>query len=58
LNFTQQRKEKNSREKQDNKSQKTCYLCGKSNHFARDYQLRNLINCRQINVMLKEIFDC
>jgi len=37
LDFTQQRKEKNSKEKQDNKFQKTCYSCGKSSHFARDY---------------------
>ncbi len=36
LNFTQRRKEKNSKKKQDNKFQKTCYLCDKSNYFARD----------------------
>jgi len=36
LNFIQRRKEKNFREKQDNKFQKTCYLCDKLNHFARD----------------------
>ena len=29
----------------------------KLGHFARDYQLRNLINRRQINVMLREIFN-
>ncbi len=57
LNFIQRRKEKNFKEKQNNKSQKTCYLCGKSSHFARDYRLRNLINRRQINVILREIFD-
>ncbi len=57
LNFIQRRKKKNFRRKQDNKSQKTCYLCGKSNHFARDYRLRNLMNRRQINVILREIFN-
>ncbi len=38
LDFTQQRKEKNSKEKQSNKFQKTCYLCDKLSHFTRDYQ--------------------
>ncbi len=57
LNFTQRRKEKNSRGKQNNKFQKTYYLCGKSSHFARDCRLRNLITPRQINAMLREILD-
>ncbi len=57
LNFTQQYKKKNSREKQNNKFQKTYYLYSKPNYFARDCRLQNLINCRQINTILKEIFD-
>ena len=57
LNFTQRRKKKNSREKQNNKSQKTYYSCDKSSHFARDCQSRNLINRRQINAMLREILN-
>jgi len=56
LDSTQYCKEKNSREKQDNKS-KTCYSCGKSSHFAKDCRSKNLIISRQINAMLREILN-
>ncbi len=57
LNFTQQYKKKNFRKKQNNKSQKIYYLYSKPNYFARDCRLQNLINCRQINTILKKIFN-
>jgi len=56
LDSTQYCKEKNSREKQDNKL-KTCYSGGKSSHFARDCRSKNLIIPRQINAMLRKIFN-
>ncbi len=34
-----------------------CYLYNKSDYFARDCRLQNLIDCRQINTILKEIFN-
>jgi len=57
LDFIQRRKEKNFRKKQNNKFQKTSYLCDKLNHFARDFRSHNLINRQQINAMLREILD-
>jgi hypothetical protein len=56
LNSIQYRKEKNSRGKQNSKL-KTCYSCDKPNHFARDCRSKNLIIPRQINAMLREIFN-
>ena len=57
LNFIQQRKKKNQKEKQNNKNSKTYYLYNKSDYFARDCCLKNLIILQQINTILKEIFD-
>ncbi len=34
-----------------------CYLYNKLNYFAKNCRLQNLINCRQINTILKKIFD-
>ncbi len=34
-----------------------CYLYNKSNYFARDCHLQNLINCQQINIILREILN-
>ena len=34
-----------------------CYLYSKSNYFAKNCRLQNLIDCRQINTILKKIFN-
>ncbi len=34
-----------------------CYLYNKSSYFVKDCRLQNLINCRQINTILREILD-
>ena len=57
LNFTQRRKKKNFREKQDNKNLKMCYTCDKSSCFVKDCRLKNLMILRQINVILREILN-
>ena len=31
-----------------------CYSCGKSDHFTRDYQSKNMMQQQQINAMLRE----
>jgi len=33
------------------------YLYNKLNYFARDCRSQNLIDCRQINTILKKIFN-
>ena len=53
LNFTQRRKEKNSKEKQNNKN-KTCYSCDKINHFSKDCRSKKLMSQRQINATLRK----
>jgi len=34
-----------------------CYLYNKSSYFAKDCRLQNLINRRQINIILREIYN-
>ena len=50
LNFIQRSKKKNLKKKNN---EKKCYLCDKLNHFAKKYQLKNMMSCRQINTLLK-----
>ena len=58
LNFTQCKKRKSFRNKQqNNKNSKKCYACDKSNHFVRNCRLKILMSQRQINVTLKIIFE-
>ena len=52
LNFTQRRKEKNSKEKQNNKN-KACFSYDKLNYFSRNCRSKKLMFQRQINVTLK-----
>ena len=48
INFTEHRKEKNSKNEQEKKfkDDKKCYNCDKKNHFARDCQSKNKKNRR------------
>ena len=59
LNFTIRfNKEKNLKVKRSNmKKDKTCYSCGKSSHFVKDYRSRRMMFQRQINFMLKKELD-
>ena len=58
LNFTQQRKSKKFKNKQqNNKKNKKCYECDKLNHFARNCRFKGLISQRQINATLKKISE-
>ena len=45
--------EHRKKEKNNRKNEKKCYSCEKIKHFARNYRSKNVMNRRQINVLLK-----
>ena len=53
LNSTQQRKRKNLRKK-SKRTNKTCYSCDKSDHFAKNCRSRDMMSRRQINATLRK----
>ena len=57
INSTQRRKRKNSKRKKENSKDKTCYLCNKTNHLARNCRSKNMMYREQINATLKRKFD-
>ena len=45
--------EHRKKEKNNRKDEKKCYTCEKIKHFARNCRSKNVMNRRQINVLLK-----
>ena len=57
LNMTHRRKEKNLKSKKKSKRKKLCYECEKTGHFVRNCRNESVMSQRQLNVMLKKIFE-